>query len=112
MSRTNTENFHIRLLALVATLGALALLVTLPATAEAQGICQQYPDNPACLDEGGTGADPGAFDPDGTGFGPGAGTGTGTGSDSGNLPFTGYPLTPLILLLLALLAIGLAVRAY
>ena len=35
-----------------------------------------------------------------------------TGGNGGELPFTGYPLTPLLLLLLLLLAAGLAIRAY
>jgi hypothetical protein len=97
------------LLALVAALVAIALL---PDSASAQSaFCQQYPDDPACLGDVGPGGGNGAFDP-GVGFGPGVGAGDGSGDGAGNLPFTGYPITPLLLLLLILLLIGLALRTY
>ena len=89
----------------------VALLALTPA-AQAQNlpaICAQYPDLPQCLPGGGGGGGDGNNDPggDGAGLGPG-----GDGNLGSELPFTGYPLTPLILLLLALLATGIAVRTY
>ena len=100
-------------LALLAALAAFAATALAPGSASAQSaFCQQYPNDPSCLDEGGGGGDDDDDDDDAVGVGPGAGVATGTGDPSGNLPFTGYPLSPLILLLLALLAIGLTVRTY
>ena len=128
------------LLALAAIAAALALsaLVADSASAQQPAICDQYPQLPQCDDQGGggggggdggggvagesdsssdddqgstgdetTGTSPGVFP--GSGGGPTAGAGGGTG---GELPFTGYPLTPLLLILLLLLAAGLVIRAY
>jgi hypothetical protein len=94
--------------------GAAALIASNASQASAglPAICEQYPDLPQCTgptDDGGNNpTDPS----DGTGpvaddDGPTAGIGTG-----GELPFTGYPLTALILLLLVLLLAGLALRTY
>ncbi len=60
---------------------------------------------------------PGGGDDSDTGTLPGGADGSdpsagGDGTASGELPFTGYPMTPLLLLLLALLAAGLLLRAY
>lgn len=72
------------------------------ASAATLPICSQYPDLPECQD-----------DPAGTaGPGPGADQGRPTGESDGSLPFTGYPLTALVLLLLVLLLAGLTIRAY
>lgn len=78
-------------------------------TASAQGpgsaLCDRYPELPQCQeDEVDDGNNPNP-EPDADDAGP-------TGDSSGNLPFTGYPLTALILLLLLLLIVGLTVRAY
>lgn len=87
---------------------ALALLA---APANAQGICDQYPNSPGCGQ--GPGGGGGNNDPDNDGDGdedlvPSANLGDG----DGNLPFTGYPVTPLVLLLVALLVTGVVARGY
>lgn len=78
-------------------------------------ICDEYPDLPQCAED-----EPGDDDREpredagpggGGGAGPAGPTGD-AGDGDGELPFTGYPLTSLLLLLLALLAAGLAVRSY
>lgn len=87
-----------------------AIVVAAPvATAQQPPGSDQYqpgpPPGPSPDDTGGG--------PDGTGGGPAAGGGpSATVAESGgaNLPFTGYPLTPLVLLLLAVLVTGLALR--
>src|SRR5687767_8303386 len=84
----------------VAGFMAISAIVADPANAGVPAICAQYPDLPEC-EVPGPGPGPG---PDG---GPTADAGV-----TGELPFTGYPLTPLILLLLALLLAGLAIRTY
>jgi hypothetical protein len=92
--------------ALLALLGAM--LVAAPVVTAQTGAGDQY--NP-----GGTGPT------NGTGNGPGEGAGptanqfqaspAGTGeSGGGELPFTGYPLTPLVWIILALIAAGLTFR--
>jgi hypothetical protein len=92
------------LLPLALLLGLLAL----PASASAQSVCVEYPNLPIC-DTGNEGGDD---DGDPTGAGPTANLGGGgDGNGDGELPFTGQPLTPLLLLLLALLVTGLAIRA-
>jgi hypothetical protein len=78
--------------------------MTAPSAASAQlpSICDEYPQLPECNPP--TIPPPEGLPPEG----PTADQGVG----KGELPFTGYPLTPLILLLLLLLLIGLAIRAY
>ena len=90
----------------IALIGVIAFQAA-PASAQSQPpICEDYPDLDVCNEPGGGGGD----NPDGDdGAGPGVGSG-GSGDGDGSLPFTGYPLTGLILLLLALLALGLAIR--
>ncbi|MDQ3730100.1 MAG: hypothetical protein M3355_11005 [Actinomycetota bacterium] len=113
---------HLRLtiaLAAATLLAALAwVAVAQPGTAHAQlpGICDQYPDRPECQDDDDDGDEGDGPDDDG-GEGPTAGAGgdgpsADAGAGSGELPFTGYPLSPLLLLLLLLLTVGLAIRAY
>jgi hypothetical protein len=123
------------LLAVAAIAAALALtaLVADSASAQQPAICDQYPQLPQCDDNSGGGGGGGGGDTDpfdegsgsssgdettsafpapgipGAGGGPTAGPGGGTG---GELPFTGYPLTPLLLILLLLLLAGLLIRAY
>jgi hypothetical protein len=79
-----------------------------PALAQAPAICDQYPNLPQCEE------DEGDEDEDDENQGPGAGSGDGPSAPdaAGALPFTGYPLTALILFMLALLAVGVATRAY
>ncbi len=122
----------------VLTVGAaFALAAALAGSAAAQqpAVCDQYPQLPQCQQPtaGGDGLQiPGPSDQDDEdrgpiesaggpspgdgGGGPLAGAGgpvADVGDDArGELPFTGYPLTPLILLFLVLLAAGLAIRAY
>ena len=98
------------------------------ASAQVPAICDQYPELPQCSPADN---DPDGDDPDGTDDGdtgvpagtddaggpssaiPGGGGGPTAGAGAtGELPFTGYPLTPLLLLLLALLLAGLLLRAY
>lgn len=98
------------LLAVLALLLGLSLSLLGPPTASAQlpAVCEQYPDLPGCVDPDDDGD---ANDENDEDAGPAAGAGGPSGGDGdGSLPFTGYPLTSLILLLLALLAIGLAIR--
>lgn len=90
-------------------LGALATVVaismTAPSAASAQGlpsICDEYPNLPVCDPEP-------PVPPGGEEGGP---TAEDQGVDKGELPFTGYPMTPLLLLLLLLLLLGVAIRAY
>ena len=91
-------------------LAALAAVRAAPASAQLPAVCQQYPNLPQCqdpidIDEPGT-------PPDGTAV-PGApGTAPTAAAAPGTLPFTGYPITPLLLLLLVLLIAGLTLRAY
>jgi hypothetical protein len=77
-------------------------------------ICSQYPDLPQCQESAGGGGDDGTDG--GTAAIPGSGDSAGpTAGDvgtQGTLPFTGYPISALILLLLVLLAAGLTIRAY
>lgn len=85
-------------------------------------ICNQYPDLPQCQDTGPTNNNGhhhhhhhGNGPTNDNGNGPTNNLGNGPSANAGNsgtLPFTGYPLTPLILLLLILLLIGLTIRAY
>jgi hypothetical protein len=122
---------RIGVLALAAAAAALALSAVFASSAMAQlpPICEQYPQLPQCEVIGDGiptpgGPEDGDFNPsqgpDGEdiagpgvpiGFpgGPSAGPGAPAG---GELPFTGYPLTPLLLLLLILLAAGLLIRGY
>jgi hypothetical protein len=103
--------FAVALVAMVALASASAVV---PATAGAQdpAACQQYPTSD-CGDAGP--ANGGGDTSPGIGPGGGAGApsaaGTDSGSSHGTLPFTGYPMTPLLLLVLALLAAGLMLRA-
>ena len=85
-------------------------MLSVSGLAQAQGlsICEQYPDAPACqpADNGGgnpTGTGPAAANP--------AGTADSLGAATGSLPFTGYPVSPMILFALLLILIGLLVRA-
>jgi hypothetical protein len=89
----------------------VALVLTLAAApASAQGICDQYPNSPGCgQGPGGGGGENNNNDDDGDeNVSPTANLGDGDGS----LPFTGYPVTPLVLLLLGLLAAGAATRGF
>jgi hypothetical protein len=98
----------------VALLGLLALasaviglVLASPASAQFPSGCVEYDDDPCIgpidnVDEDGN---------DGVGPGNGFGDGDGSGDADGKLPFTGYPLTGLILLLLVLLAVGLTIRS-
>jgi len=98
---------------LAALLAVLTLgLVKAQAASAAPPICDQYPSLPIC-EQGHHGGGNHHGNPAGgpAGLG-GNGPTANQGSASGELPFTGYPLTPLILLLLALLVIGLTIRTY
>jgi hypothetical protein len=91
----------------------MLVVLLVPQAASAQSaFCQQYPDSPLCLPGGGSGGE----DDDGNAgvnAGDGFGVGTvGSGDASGNLPFTGYPITDLVLLLVAMLLAGCLLRAY
>ena len=90
--------------ALVALLAAcFALIGAAPASAQSPAACEEY-DDPNCGPDGGE-------DPiDVPGANGDNGTGDGDGDGDGELPFTGYPLTGLILLFLVLLLAGLALR--
>src|SRR5688500_76223 len=90
-----------------ALLVGMFVFAAVPATAAAQtpAICYEYPNLPECEDED-------EDEDDGGPGGPGAGGPSGEANAGGELPFTGYPLNPLILILLLLLALGLATRIY
>lgn len=124
----------------IAALAALATLTISAATAERASaeaaICAEYPgltqcDQPVDQPVGGNADTGGDVSPIGSGADPTAegsdpiaagdaqsgipaagGPSAATGATGGALPFTGYRLTPVILLFLALLVAGLTVRAY
>ena len=95
---------------------AVAAVLLLPQAAQAQlpAICDQYPDLPQC-EEGGGGGGGGDENPSGD-EGPGGGSGNLPSGEAdagaqGDLPFTGYPMTAILLLMLALLVMGLIIRS-
>jgi hypothetical protein len=115
----------------LAAICAVILVAAPTAIAAGSAVCDQYPDLPQCQATGATGGGSasvgggGGDDVEGAGAGvvggsasgdgsiPGSGDGaTGSASKAGELPFTGYPLTPLVLLLLILLGAGISARAY
>lgn len=102
------------------------LAIPVAATAQSPPAVNQYqsPFNPGAVGGGGSGGGGGGQDGQGVagqGAG-GGGDGTGAigaagdagvvqpGGSGGSLPFTGYPLTTLIWIVLALLAAGLCIR--
>lgn len=100
-------------LAALLAAAAMAVVATPQAAAQQPAICDQYPNLPQCeddVDDEGDEGDRDEVDEVAAGGGPSAGAFG--GGDGGELPFTGYPLNALILLLLALLTLGLATRAY
>ncbi len=107
ITKTETSSRNLALFAGIA-LAALTMALWAP-SAEAQNICIEYPDLPQCVGPGG-----GEGNPDGDGDGNGVGVGPSAGDlgDGGKLPFTGYPITPLVAILLALIAAGAALRTY
>jgi hypothetical protein len=113
--RDRTQGFLLIALAtLVLTVAATLLFSAAtadPASAQQPPICAEYPGLPQCeAPAAGGGENPGG----GGGGGENAipGSGGSSGDAGGTLPFTGYPLTSLLLLLLVLLAAGLTIRAY
>src|SRR5687767_2786331 len=97
------------------------ILVAAPNVAVGSVVCEQYPDLPQCTAPvagggGDAGAGDGAAGDNTAGGAPGIPEGSGPGGGSaepgkaGELPFTGYPLSPLAAAIVALLAAGLAVR--
>lgn len=106
-SRTMRGGSYLRLLPILGFLiGMLALAA--PAQAQLPSICDEYPDDPSCE------VAPTGFDvPPGTDVGPqnlGDGNNIGSGNGNGELPFTGYPISPLILFAILLLLLGIAAR--
>jgi len=94
----------------LSALAALATVHAAPASAQLPAVCQQYPNLPQC-DDPIVIEEPEA--PPGGATTPGApGTAPTAAAAPGTLPFTGYPITPLLLLLLVLLIAGLTLRAY
>ena len=89
-------------------LGAVAAQ-NAPAQGPGSDFCDEYPDVPGC-ETGPTGTT-GTTGPNGT-DGPNLAEGPAATEAGDELPFTGYPLTALILLLLILLLVGLTIRAY
>jgi hypothetical protein len=92
--------------------GLLAALVVAP-HASGQAAINQYapPEVPGGGTAGqvGGGGTQNADGTDGAGIGAVAGE-TGSGSGGGSLPFTGYPVTAIVLIALALLCAGVLVR--
>ena len=102
------------------------MLFAAPTAFADSAVCEQYPDIPQCAAPatgggGDTTADPGggggseatggsAAIPDGSGAA-GASADAGPGKTA-DLPFTGYPLSPLVAILLVALAAGIGIRAY
>jgi hypothetical protein len=115
IQRDRTKGFLLIALALLTLAAALAFGAATADRASAQfqpDICSQYPGVPQCQESagGGGGSGPGggsAAIPGGGESGSASNVGT-----KGTLPFTGYPINALILLLLVLLASGLTIRAY
>jgi hypothetical protein len=103
-------NSHPVLRLLGAGLLVALVLAIAAAPASAQGICDQYPNSPGCGQ--GPGGGGGNNNDDENGNDENVSPTANLGDGDGNLPFTGYPVTPLVLLLLALLATGLATRGY
>ena len=101
-----------RYLHILLVLGLFAGMLALASPAQAQlpSICAEYPDDPSC-DVGPTSFDvppAGDLGPEGLAGGANlAGSGDGAG---GELPFTGYPVNPLILFALLLLLLGIGAR--
>jgi hypothetical protein len=94
-----------------------AALVAESASAQSRGsdFCEEYPSTPGCDTEPGGGGGGGGDGEEDDEFAGDHGDGvvpTGDAGGDGNLPFTGYPVTALVLLLLILLLGGLAIRAY
>jgi hypothetical protein len=94
-------------------IGSFAVATQAASAQEQRGASDQYEPNPPpppnVLPEsgGGNNGNPnGDLGPDGN-----AGNGDDNGDGNGNLPFTGYPVTTLILLMLALVLVGTALRA-
>jgi hypothetical protein len=98
---TRTRITVLAVAAMLVSVFALSAIAASDASASEPAICTQYPDLPQCQ--------PDATDPP-VAADPTAGPSADVAAD--NLPFTGYPLTALILLLLTLLLVGLAIRAY
>jgi hypothetical protein len=83
-----------------------ALIASQPAAAQLPPICEEYPDLPQC-------ELPDEEEPPGDNDGNGNnGDNGGTGDTDGNLPFTGYPMTPLLMLVIVLFATAIAIRGY
>jgi hypothetical protein len=111
-----------RRMIVVATLCALVALAIAAVAADRASaepaICSEYPGLSQCEQPTTGGGDTGGGVNPADGGGavspiPGAGGPSAAGGGArGALPFTGYPLTPVILLLLALLVAGLAIRGY
>ena len=101
--------------ALCAIAACLALPMVLAPAIPAQSVIDQYQPRPdrAAGSGGGNGGDSGglvrAAHVPGGDIGPAANTAV-AGGRGGDLPVTGYPLTPLIIALLILLAVGVAIR--
>jgi len=96
-------------LRLIPILGLLVAMLALASPAQAQlpSICTEYPDHPSCE------VAPDSFDvPPVVGdLGPqGLAGGDNLGNGDGTLPFTGYPVSPLILFAILLLLLGIAAR--
>jgi hypothetical protein len=106
--------------AALCALAAMAIAAVAADRASAEpAICSEYPGLSQCEQPATGGGDTGGGPNPADGGGaqspiPGAGGASAAagGGASGALPFTGYPLTPAILLLLALLVAGLAIRGY
>lgn len=123
-ARTSLRPFVIAT-ALLLALTAILLMASAAASDTAfaqQGAGTQYPDGDVgpggggggdsdLLPDGGECENPPCDGGPGDGSGPSAGSGAGD-DGGGNLPFTGYPLSTLILILALLLIAGLAVRSY
>jgi hypothetical protein len=96
----------------VAAFGLLGILIAAPAASGQAAIDQYVPQgNPAGGSAGAVGSAGDLGTPSGAGGGHAiaAHTGNGTGS-GGNLPFTGYPVTPFVWIVVALLLSGALVR--
>src|SRR5688500_1038367 len=102
LSTSRSDARIARLAAPLLAVGVLLALLAFAPSAAAQSICDQYPNLPICQGDGGPGGGDGDADE-----GPGSGGGEDDagptadlgGGAGGELPFTGYPLTPLLLLL-------------
>lgn len=109
MTSHNRRNFRRRGLVSCLAIALLGLFAFAPAAMAVTAAADQYGGGGSAGggNSGGSGGDGGG---DTAGAAAGEATGGGSGSDGGTLPFSGYPVTPMVLVVAGLVAAGLAIR--